>query len=145
MTAEWLVGLAASGGGALVGAVVTDVWQAARSGYARLFSRGDGPRGELVEARLDALAAEVRRAGPADRDAVCGRLALAWQTRLIDLLEEHPDAADELRDLVATLRDGVPGIREAWTQTNVARDRSTQYVVQRGTIEIHGPGPVEGR
>lgn len=78
MLSEALSGLAAAGGTALVGAVATDAWHSARTGFARLLGRGE-PALERVESvrlsRSHRRQASVRRlrAWPILRTTSCAR------------------------------------------------------------------------
>jgi AcrR family transcriptional regulator len=143
--AEWIAALATSGAAALVGAAATDTWGMARTGFTRLFGGGDQRRRELAEEELDGLAAKVTGAKLADRDRVREEVLPAWQARLADLLDKHPEAREELRGLAETVRGQLPTTQQAWVQTNIARDHSTQYIVQHGTIHIQGGGAAERR
>lgn len=116
MVAEWMIALAQAGGAALLGAAATDTWGAARDGFTHLFRRGGAARAELVGEALDEDAAEVTGVDPAVRDEVRQRLLPAWQTRLLDLLREHPEAAEELRAWTARVESGLPAGRSTWVQ-----------------------------
>ncbi|GIJ66616.1 hypothetical protein Voc01_015330 [Virgisporangium ochraceum] len=142
---EWLATLAATGAAALVGAAATDAWQSARAGFARLFGRGETGRQELAERRLDVVEAEIVEAAPDERDAVRQRHSAVWQTRLADLVEEHPELADELRALVADVTGQLPAGQRQWVQTNVARDHGTVFAVQGGDLHVtdRPPSPQE--
>ena len=95
MVPEALAVLAASGGAALVAPAATDAWQFTRAGFTRLFARRE-QRPELIESRLEQMATDVENA--AERDVARERSLPAWQVRLSDLLEEHPDLAQELEE-----------------------------------------------
>lgn len=149
MVLEWIAGAAAAGGTALIGAVATDVWEAARQGVVKLFGRGGQRRAELVAGRLDQDAAAIEAAGPGERDQVRARLLPGWQARLADLLEEFPDAREELDAWAQRVRAQLPPAQVAWVQNNTARDHGTVFAVQHGTQNVYqgpatGPGPVPG-
>jgi hypothetical protein len=132
--------LAIAAATALVGAMATDVWQTARSGFARLFGRGDQRRQEVADKRLDEAATKVAEA--TDQERVRQELLAAWQVRLQDLLEEHPEAEDELRTLTEQVKTQLPAAQQAWVQHNIARDQGTVQAVQGGNQYIYGtPGP----
>ena len=134
--------LAAAGATALIGAIATDVWQAARSGFARLFGRGDQRRQELVDKRLAEAATQVTQADPSDQERARQELRAAWQVRLRDLLEEHPGAEEELRTLTEQVQAQLPAAQPAWVQHNLAREHGTVYGVMGGNQYIYGtPGP----
>jgi hypothetical protein len=141
---ELAVELAGAGGTALVGAMATDAWQATRSGVVRLFGRGGADRQAAIEAQLDGNAALVAQAG--DPDEVRASLVPVWRLQLEALLREHPDVVEELRALVAQVREALPVPQQTWVQTNIARDQATQNIVQHGTLHVHpsGHGPTGG-
>jgi hypothetical protein len=130
--------LAGAGGTALVGAMATDAWQATRSGVARLFGRGGSARQAAIEAQLDGNAALVAQAR--DTEEVRASLVPVWRLQLEALLAEHPDVVEELRALVAQVREALPAPQQSWVQTNIARDQATQNIVQRGTLHVHPGG-----
>jgi hypothetical protein len=134
---EWVVALAAAGGSALIGAAATDAWQAARDGVLALFGRGGDRRREAAAARLDEDAAAVEAAAPGERDGVRAQLLPKWQTRLADLLEEYPEAREELQAWVQRVRDQLPPAQQSWVQNNTAQDRGTVFAVQGGNQHIH--------
>jgi hypothetical protein len=141
MSAE-LVDLAQTAATTLVTAAATDTWGAARAGFLRLFHRGD--RTALAERRLDDTSTEIERADSGDRDRVRGELAGGWRTRLADLLEEHPEAAEELRALVRSLAAAGAGAGETTVNTTnvTASGTAIVNVANGGTINAtinHGP------
>lgn len=136
MLAE-LATLAGAGGMALVGAMATDAWQATRLGVARLFSCSGPARQAAIEGQLDGHAALVAHAE--DPDEVRQSLAAVWRLELAGLLSQHPEVQDELRNLVAQIRQMLPAPQQTWVQTNIARDQATQNIVQHGNLHIH-PG-----
>ncbi|MEV3987580.1 hypothetical protein AB0J57_01590 [Streptomyces sp. NPDC049837] len=141
MLAEPLMALAGAGATALIGAMATDAWQGARGGIVRLFGRDDENRGAVVAAQLDEDAVLVGRTDPAEEDRVREELVPVWRRRLVVLLEEHPDAEEDLRGLVERVRGGLPDERRVWVQTNTARDSATLFAVQGGSIHYHqAPG-----
>ena len=89
--------IAVAAGTALVGAMATDVWQAARAEVVAVWRRvrpdeADSVTGELAEVRAEMLAA--RQSGDPD---IQQALAGAWQLRLQQLLDDDPGLADPLR------------------------------------------------
>lgn len=101
-----VVALAALAGNALVQAMVTDGWEGVRHKIARIFGRGrPDPK---VEQRLDASRSRLVEALPTELEQVRSVLAEQWQTRFSDLLDDHPDAEDELRALVDEIRASLP-------------------------------------
>jgi hypothetical protein len=124
--------------------MATDAWQATRSGVARLFGRGGSDQQTAIEAQLDGNAALVARAR--DPDEVRQSLVPVWRLQLEALLSEHPEVLEELRSLVAQVREALPAPQQTWVQTNIARDQATQNIVQHGTLDVHpgGHGPIGG-
>jgi hypothetical protein len=137
----WLAQVGTTGAAVLVQAAATEVWQAARSGFVRLFGHGDGEREAVAERRLDALAAAVEQAPPEQRDQVRQRLLPAWQTRLSDLIEEDPATADALRALRDELLARLPTPRQQWVQniTATASDATAQGVMFGNMINHLSP------
>jgi hypothetical protein len=133
---EWVAALAATGGSALIGAAATDAWQSARGGVLALFGRGGDRRRDAVAARLDADAAEIEAAPAGERDEVRARVLPGWQTRLADLLEEYPEAREDLTAWAQRVRDQLPAAQTSWVQNNTARDHGTVFAVQGGSQNI---------
>jgi hypothetical protein len=134
---EWLAALAAAGGSALVGAAATDAWLTARDGVLALFGRGGDRRREVAAERLTADAAQIEAAPEAERDEARARILPGWQTRLADLLEEYPEAREELTVWVQRVRDQLPAEQVVWVQNNTARGHGTVFAVQHGSQHIH--------
>ncbi|MGW2699855.1 hypothetical protein [Streptomyces sp. NPDC001340] len=123
------------GGTTVVGAMATDSWTVARGGIARLFGRRGEGQQAAIEAQLDNNAALVVRADDAER--VRQSLLPVWQLELESLLGEHPDAADELRELIGEIRQQLPETQRAWVQNNVAKDGGQVFAVQGGNVIVH--------
>jgi hypothetical protein len=97
---DGLLALAAVAGQTVVAAAVTEAWGSAQRGFAQLLGRGDPERTALAERRLEQSHEQLMAVPPADREMALAQLAPMWQTRLLDLLEEHPETAADLRALV---------------------------------------------
>ncbi|MFI6233288.1 hypothetical protein ACIBD9_06995 [Micromonospora sp. NPDC050784] len=136
MLEGWILSAVAAGGSALAGAVATDAWQSARTGVAGLFGRAGQRRAELAEVWADQTAAEIASAPAGQQVAVRQRLALVWQQRLADLVEEHPELGDELRIWAADLRRRLPALQSDWVNTFIASDNATQYNAPGGSITV---------
>ena len=134
MLPEAMTALAASGAGALVAAMATDVWQGARGGAIQLYRRWSGGQNATLEAQLDHHAMLIQQAD--DPDQARRLLSGQWQLVFAQLLSEHPDAEADLRNLVETIRRELPEGGKQWVQTNIARDQGTVYGVQGGNV-IH--------
>ena len=98
--AEALIALAALAGNTVVTAAVTDTWEAARKGFARLLGRGDPDKTKATERRLEETHDHHPQATGGDLDRVRAALEAQWTTRLADLLEDNPGVEADLRTLV---------------------------------------------
>ena len=145
MAAEWLDNVASEGAAVLITAMVTDAWNTARAGIARLFGQGDSKRQERIDARLNEDAIALERSEGDKRDSVRNRLLAAWQARLVDLLEEQPEVASELQSLIQKLRAELPAVQQAWIQANVATTGGITYGVQGGIQNIYNSGGPDER
>lgn len=133
-TAEELGDLAQAGAIALVGVMATGAFEAAREGVARLFSR-QGPGQELnVQLQLDGDEELVVSAEESERDQVREELASPWRRRLTRLLADHPDAEQQLRDLLSEWEPVAPEHRQYWVQNVIATDHSTANVALGGNV-----------
>jgi len=95
-----LIALAALAGNTVVTAAVTDAWEAARKGFARLLGRGDPDKTKAAERRLDDTHDQLTQATDADLERIRAALEAQWTTRLADLLEDDPGVEADLRALV---------------------------------------------
>jgi hypothetical protein len=136
MLAKELVVLAGTSAATLVAAMTTDAWQSARSAVARVFGRSGELRQSAVEVQLDRHAELVAQAADPD-DARLGLVGV-WQLELEALLDRHPEAADDLRALLAQIQAEMPPKLQAWVQTNIARDSGTVFAVQGGNLVMYG-------
>lgn len=139
-TVEGLENLAESGAIALVGAIATEAFQAARSGIGRLFGRRGSKERDAAQARLDEDADLVRRTEAAERDELRDDLARLWRRRLRLLLAEDPESGRELSELVAQIQAVLPKQQQQWTQTNIAHSQGTVYASLGGDV-IHYQTP----
>ena len=146
-----LVALASTAASTLVAAMTTDVWRLVRSRLGRLLGRGD-PRGE--SAVLEAMDEDARAVADAGGESgVAGELTGQWTGRLRDLLRMDPEAAEQLRELVAELTAPGAGVSTAGHGVAAGGDvtiRADRGGVAAGTIEggVHlgkPPGPGTGR
>ncbi|MDV9169810.1 hypothetical protein R6V09_06625 [Streptomyces sp. W16] len=128
MISDWLTELAAAGSAALVAAASTDAWQTTRDRFVRILSRGDPDRVETASRRLDVLR---HAAQTPDGDRGLAEARRTWQIRLQDLLEEHPEAADELRSTIASLPPPRPATT-SYRQHGAARDHGRVFMNQHG-------------
>ncbi len=95
-------------GQTVVTAAVTDAWEAARHGFARLLGRGDPGKTKLAEQRLAATHDQLTEAEGADLERARTALEAQWVIRLADLLEEDPGIEADLRTLVEEIQARLP-------------------------------------
>ena len=100
--------LAALAGNTVVTAAVTDAWEAARKGFARLLGRGDPDKMKLAERRLAETHDQLSQVTGADLEQTRVALEAQWVTRMADLLEEDPGIEADLRALVQEIRAQLP-------------------------------------
>jgi hypothetical protein len=124
MVVEELAVLAAAGGKALVAAMVTDGWEGIKKRFARLLGRGDKEETEAAAGRLEKARGSVARLSGAELKKAQAEQEVAWRTRLADLLENAPDAADELRVMVDEMRAKVIGSADLVGQRVAAFDQA---------------------
>ncbi|MEU4025336.1 hypothetical protein [Streptomyces anulatus] len=126
--------LAEAGAAAVVAAMATDLWQAARDGVLGLFRRDAPDSAAPVGARLDEGAALVRTS--AAPDDVRRALAGTWARELHELLRRDPACRVPLARLTAEVDGAFASGRAAVVleQNNTARDSGTVFAVQHGDI-----------
>jgi hypothetical protein len=143
-----LIALAALAGNTVVTAAVTDAWESARQGFARLLGRGDPARTKLAEERLAETHDQLTQATGADQEQTRAAMEAQWATRMRDLLEEDPGAEADLRTLVQEIQAQLPAGTVSAADHAVAAGRDVNISADRGGIAagvIHGnvapPGP----
>lgn len=137
--------LAAAGSTALVDAAATDAWQTARTGFARLLGRGNHRTELSVATRLDGMAAQLEQQPDHEREGARQELVIGWTARLRDFLEDNPEVAAELRELIDRVRVGLPETSNVAGQSVHARDHAVQYVSQHGNVYVNHHAPQEPR
>ena len=144
-----LLALAALAGNTVVTAAVTDAWEAARKGFARLLGRGDPGKTQLAEHRLAETRDQLTRATGADLERIRAALESQWVTRLTDLLEEDPGVEADLRTLVQEIQAQLPPGLVSAADHAVAAGRDVNISASEGGVAagvIHGdvtpPGPI---
>ena len=132
MVVEVLAVLAAAGGTALVNAMVADGWEGVRKRFARLLGRGNDKEAEATATRLDKSHATLTGLSGTDLEKAKAEQAVVWQTRLSDLLEDHPEVEGELRSLVAEVQAQVIGSAGSVRQQVAGFDQAQQAVQGHG-------------
>ena len=141
MLAEGLIALATLAGNTVVTAAVTDAWEAARKGFARLLGRSDPDKTMLAEQRLAETHKQLTRANGADLERARATLEAQWVTRLEDLLEEDPSAEADLRALVQEIQAKLPAGMVSAADHAVAAGRDVNITASGGGTAagvIHG-------
>jgi hypothetical protein len=93
--------LATNSATALIQAITTDGWEAAKRGLAGLWRRWHPGKVTLIEAQVDDARERLTTASPEDIAEITRVLAATWSGNLSALLRTAPDAADDLQELVA--------------------------------------------
>ncbi|MFE1167012.1 hypothetical protein [Nocardiopsis sp. NPDC058789] len=122
---------------ALVRAMATDAWPAARKGVLRLFRGRNEDERKVVANRLDRDAARVSDSDPDQSERVRGVLETQWQARLQDLVELNPGLTEELRALEGEIRRSLPSRPDSGTQINVAREGGQVFAAQNGSVTVN--------
>jgi hypothetical protein len=147
-----LMALATLAGNTVVTAAMTDAWESARKGFARLLGRGDSDKTKLAERRLAETHDQLANAKGADLDRVRAGLQAQWVTRMTDLLEEDPAVEADLRALVQQIQARLPAEMVSAADHSVAAGRDVNIAASGGGVAagvIHGnvtpnptpPGP----
>jgi len=136
-----LMALATLTGTTIVKASVTDAWESARRGFARLLGRGDPDKTILAERRLAETHDQLAGAKGADLDRVQAALEAQWMTRMADLLEEDPGVEADLRALVQEIQARLPAGMVSAADHAVAAGRDVNITASSGgtaAAVIHG-------
>ncbi|MET9497464.1 hypothetical protein [Streptomyces sp. NPDC006552] len=114
-----LVVMAGAAATALVAEMTKDSWASMRSLAARLFRHGGA---EEEERQLARLTADQAQAATSDRAVLQDR----WSRRLLTLVEDFPEAAEELAEMARRKPD------EPQTGVNQTAENNTGSVIQIG-------------
>ncbi|MER5933597.1 hypothetical protein [Streptomyces sp. NPDC002054] len=136
---EPITTLAMAGATALVASMATTAWESTREAAVRLFHRGGAVEQDVIEGQLVSTAARIERAD--DVNAARERIIPLWQGELEDLLRRHPEAAEELRALVARTRAALPGPERSSVQNVTASDHASAYGALHGSVIVHHHHP----
>jgi hypothetical protein len=136
-----LIALAALAGNTVVTAAVTDAWESARKGFARLLGRGDPAKTKLAEERLAETHDQFAEATRTDVERVRAVLEAQWVTRMRDLLEEDPGVEADLRTLVQEIQAQLPAGTVSAADHAVAAGGDVKISASKGGVAagvIHG-------
>jgi hypothetical protein len=135
------MGLAELAGLTVVAAAVTDMWETARRGFARLLGRGDRRQEQLADERLQKTRDQLTGSAGETLEKVRAELEQRWTTRLADLLEEDPEVEADLRALVDEIRTALPAGAAFAAEHSVAAARDVNISASGGGFAagvIHG-------
>lgn len=119
-----LAALATAGGNALVAAMATDGWEVIKKQFARLLGQGGKKETETAVARLEEARKSLAGLSGAELERAQAEQEVAWRTRLVDLLENAPTAATELRVLVGEIQANLTGSGDLVEQRVTAFDHA---------------------
>jgi hypothetical protein len=110
---------------------------------ASLWRRTGARKQELIEAEVERSSAALRYAG-ADLPAAWARQEGAWEGRLRDLLAEHPEVAEELRDMLEEIRRQALRLPQAVQNVTASATGATAQGAMFGDVINYGgvPRPV---
>jgi hypothetical protein len=134
--AEALAALASTGGTALVTAMVTDSWESIKGSVARLLGRGEPKQTEAAQERLELSRAVLDGLVGTELDWARAEQEIVWRTRLADLLEAHPQAADELTSLIGVIQAQSTHSAGPVVQHVTAYDQAQQAVLGHGVQNV---------
>jgi hypothetical protein len=116
-----------------------------RAKVAGIFGRdSSGPR---IQRRLDETRQQLAAAAaPGELEKAQATQARQWQTRIADLLADHPEAAGELQALIAELRPALPpaGGNVINTITGTVRNGPVLMGRDFGAVTIGGQDDAPG-
>ena len=103
-----IAGLAGTAATTLVTLLTTEGWQRVRERFASLWRHAQPERAEIIAGELEASRDDLLAAQCEDDSQAEAELAAEWQGRFRRLLAAHPEAADQLRVLLAELAPETP-------------------------------------
>jgi hypothetical protein len=142
VSGEVVLALVQWAGQTVAAAAMTDVWESARSRFARLLGRGDARKTEVAERWLAQTCEQLGAAGSGAaleqaRDAAADR----WAGRFADLLDEDPAVEAELRTLVEEITAELPAGTVSAAGHSVAAGRNvniTAFGAGTAAGVVHG-------
>ncbi|GAB3123621.1 hypothetical protein GCM10027160_44160 [Streptomyces calidiresistens] len=127
-----LTALAATGAAGLVQLMLSDAWNLARDGFARLLARRPGPPDASAE--LDAARSRLLTARVSGDDPVVREITAAVRARLLDRLRVDPSAREELRSLLDLAPEGNTGAGPGTVNNTISGGVQHGPVIQSGRI-----------
>lgn len=155
MPGEVLMALAQFAGQTVAAAAITDVWESARSRFARLLGRGDARKTQVADGWLAQTREQLAAAGPG-AEVEQAKQAERWAGRFADLLDEDPGVEAELRVLVDEVAAQLPAGAVSAADHSLAAGRDVNILASGGGLAagvVHGnvtlpgnptpPGPAQ--
>ncbi|MGW6742938.1 hypothetical protein ACWGDX_19815 [Streptomyces sp. NPDC055025] len=141
MEAE-LVTLAMAGATALVQQMTTDGWTRARVRMVGFFAGRGQASPESIEAELDTARAELTAAERDGDEQTAEDLRVEWRNRLRRTLRADPEAAAELRALVAELTPPLPAqqVRDVYNTISGGQYGMVIQIGLNGQVHNGGQG-----
>jgi hypothetical protein len=138
---EVLLALAQFAGQTVAAAAITDVWESARTRFARLLGRGDARKTQVVEGWLAQTQGQLEAAAPGAVEQVRVSAAERWTDRFADFLDEDPGAEAALRALVDEIAAQLPAGAVSASGHSLAAGRDINISASSGgtaTGILHG-------
>lgn len=140
--------LAQFAGQTVAAAAITDLWESARSRFAKVLGRGDARKTEVAGRWLDQTRQQLTAAPGFDLEPARAAQAERWAGRFADLLDEDPSVESQLRTLVEQIAAELPAAAVSAGDHSVAAGRDVNITASGGGTAagvIHGnvtpPGP----
>jgi hypothetical protein len=140
MLADGLVKLEKFAGETVTAIAISNVWEAARHGFAQLLGRGDPKKNQVAERWL-AETYEQLTAAATDMEPVRTAQAQRWESQFADLLDEDPGAEADLPALVQDIASQLPADLVSAADHGVAARWDVNITPSRGGTavgKIHG-------
>ncbi|MEU4380324.1 hypothetical protein [Micromonospora echinofusca] len=124
---------------ALLGAMASDGWSAIKAPFIAIWRKYNPSTVDKIDRKLEIDRELVGEAGDNPAEDVTDRLLLQWSTRLEDFLEEFPQAASELQQLVASGNQNSGKGAGAFVRITAKADRrGKNYISGTGDVNVTG-------
>jgi hypothetical protein len=141
--------LAQFAGQTVAAAAITDVWESARTRFARLLGRGDARKEQVAEQWLDQTHQQLTSAPAGELESARQSQAERWTDRFADLLDTDPGIEAELRALVEEVAAQLPAPVVSAADHSVAAGRDVNITATGGGLaagvidgNVAPPGPM---
>jgi hypothetical protein len=124
-----LTQLASTAATTLVQLLTTEGWKRVKEQFASLWRSAQPDRADAIAVEIEATRGDLLAVQQSDDGEATEELRTEWQGRLRRLLAAHPEAAAELRDLLADLAPDSPAVPSV-----------TQHAVASGNAHVYQAG-----